>query len=294
MQTQQIAQTAMHAPHWSTIMISAAAVIIAAFGSAFMTLYWQRRREKRAEKLNLFLTLMMHRKADPPNQAWVNALNIIDVVFYDAPKVLDAWHRLYPILQDEDKTYSEERVHAYIHMLSEMASALNYPKLQQIDIDKFYSPTIYAQQAETNAQMQSDIMSFFRAATSLIPQKQGDNVKPLGLEIGILAPEEGSRVARKHDVLGYVYPPAAKVQMLVLAPGNGFWYPQAPIQREEAKWKVLATIGDENSAGHSFKLVAIVSATQITQRIKELPADAILSRIVIVTRNTESTPARTS
>jgi hypothetical protein len=290
MQTQQIPQTAMHAPDWYTI-ITSSAVIIAAFGAAFMTLYWQRRREKRAEKLNLFLTLMMHRKADPPNQAWVNALNIIDVVFYDAPKVLASWQRLYPMLQDETKTHTEERGHAYIQMLSDMASALRYRKIQQIDIDKFYSPTIYAQQAEMNAQMQSEMMSFLRTVTSLIPQKQGENVRP-GLEIGILIPEEGNnRVARKQDVMGYVYPPVAKVQMLVFSP-NGFWYPQGPIQRDGVKWKVLATIGDENSAGHSFKLIAIVSATQVTQRVKELPSDAIASRIVIVTRSTELTPTR--
>jgi hypothetical protein len=171
-----------------------------------------------------------------------------------------------------------------MHMLSEMAWALHYPKLQQIDIDKFYSPTIYAQQAEVNAQMQTDIMSFFRSSMSLISQKQGESTNLLGLDISILSPEEGSHVAQKQDVRGYVYPPAAKVQILVFAPGNGFWYPQGPIHRDGAKWTVIATIGDEHSAGQSFKLVAIVTATKITQRIKELPLDARMSRIVIVTR----------
>jgi hypothetical protein len=292
MHTQQIAQTATQAADWYTIISSAAAAIIAAFGAAFMTLYWQRRREKRSKKLNLFLTLMMHRKADPPNQAWVNALNIIDVIFYDAPKVLEGWHKLYPILQDETKTHSEEKVHAYIHLLSEMATVLNYPKLQQIDIDKFYSPTIYAQQAEMNAQMQGEIMSFFRiVTTSLVPQKQGDGPKP-GFEIGIVVPEEGGRVARKQDVIGYVFPSGVNIQVLVLA-SNGLWYPQGPIQREKAKWKVVAAFGDENSAGRPFKLIAIVSATPVTQPTKQLPADAIESRIVSVTRNTESTIVRT-
>src|SRR5271170_6311663 len=107
----QAAQAAMQIKDWYPIIIGAASAIIAAFGAAFATLYWQRRREKRAAKLNLFLTLMMHRKADPPNQAWVNSLNIIDVIFYDSPRVIEGWHKLYPILQDEAKAHTEERVH---------------------------------------------------------------------------------------------------------------------------------------------------------------------------------------
>jgi len=284
MQTQEIAQAAMHSPDWLTIITSAAAVIVAAFGAVLMTLYWEKRREKRAEKLRLFLTLMMHRKARPPNQDWVNALNVIHVVFYDAPKVLKAWRDLYPILQ-ADKPYSEEGVHAYINMLSEMARAVNYPNLQQIDIDKFYSPAVYAQQAEMNAQMQGAMMGFLRGAASIIPEKQGDSVKP-GLEIGILIPEEGNRVVRKVDVIGYVYPSVVNVQILISSP-NGLWYPQGPVHRDGAKWKVPATVGDEKSAGLSFKLVAIVSATQVTKPVKELPPDAISSRPVTVTRSAE-------
>src|SRR4051812_21675490 len=37
---------------------------------------------------------------------------------------------------------------AYIKMLSEMAKGLGYRRLQQTDIDKFYSPQVYANQAD--------------------------------------------------------------------------------------------------------------------------------------------------
>jgi hypothetical protein len=285
MQVQQAAQAVTQVREWSPILIGAAAAIFAAFGAAAMTLYWQRRKEKRDAKLSLFLTLMMHRKADPPNQDWVNALNIIDVVFYDDARVIESWHKLYPILQDEVKTYSEERVHSYIHLLSEMATALNYPKLQQIDIDKFYSPKIYARQAQINAQMQGEIMTFFRGALGLISEKQKGALGESMVEIGITTPEDNERVARKQDVTGYVHPAPASVQVLVFA-GDNLWYPQTPILREAGKWKVMATFGEEKTpAGRSFKVVAIASESEITKPIKELPKDVPKSSVVIVTRS---------
>jgi hypothetical protein len=284
-QLQQVAQATMQAKDWYSVIVSAAAVVLSAFGAAGLTLYWQRRAEKRNAKLNVFLTLMMHRKAEPPNQAWVNALNMVDVVFYDSPNVVQSWHKLYPILLDETKTHSEERTHTYIQMLSEMAGDLRYRKLQQVDIDKFYSPLVYAQQAELNAQFQNEIMSFFRTAGSTIQQKQGETVQPR-IEIGIATPEENMYVPGKQDVIGYVYPSAANVQVLVHS-GNGLWYPQGQIKRDEGIWRVLASIGDDKSEGDSFEIVAIVSATKVNQPIRDIPGDAIVSRTITVFRNPE-------
>jgi hypothetical protein len=81
-----------------TLEITAACTLLAAFGAAGITLWIQRRHRKYDAKLNLFVNLMAHRKARPPNQIWVNSLNVIDVIFYGDSKVIEIWHRLYPIL----------------------------------------------------------------------------------------------------------------------------------------------------------------------------------------------------
>jgi hypothetical protein len=289
-QATQAAQTAvMTARDWYPILIGAASAILAAFGAVFLTLKWQARQEKRDSKLNLFTTLMMHRKADPPNQAWVNALNLIDVVFYDSPKVLECWHKLYSILSDEPQVGTEAHRHQYISMLYEMGKVLDYANLQQIDIDKFYSPKIYAQQAQVNAMMQGEIMAFFRNAGSLM-QKQGEKTveQMVQISVDIVVPEDNSAVHRKHNVHGYVNPAAANVQVLVFA-GDELWYPQTPILRDGAKWKVKATFGNEEGGG-SFKLIAIVSATEITQPERTLPPDSVKSAVVRVTRSTTILP----
>ena len=293
-QAPQIAQAAMNPKDWWTLALTACFTLLAAFGAAGLTLWRQRRNQKFDAKLNLFLTLMMYRKANPPNQAWVNGLNIIDVIFYDCPPVLASWHKFFDILNDKNKVGSDEHTREYITLLTEMADDLNYKKLKWTEIDKFYSPQVYAEQAQTNAQMQSNLISFFQTATAALLQKQGEN--PVEEEeefptitVEIVSPEDNEYVSMKHQVSGYVLPSGAAVQVLVFS-GNNLWYPQTPILSRATKWQVRATFGDEKSAERSYKLIAIVSATEIKGPVKDLPEDAVKSDVVIVTRAATQTP----
>ena len=66
-------QVSMQATDWLRLAITATATLTAAFGAATMTLFWQRRKEKRDAKMRVFTNLMMHRKASPPTYDWVNS-----------------------------------------------------------------------------------------------------------------------------------------------------------------------------------------------------------------------------
>lgn len=177
-QGQQIAQASMTAKDWWPIIIGALSAVVAAFGAAFMTLWWQRRTETRNSKLRVFSTLMMHRRANPPNVDWVNAVNLIDVVFADDAAVLAKWHDLYGILNNAPQVGSEVHRHTYLEMLSEMAKALNFKKLQQTDIDKFYSPQVYAVQAATQQEFQNLAKTFFEGANRLFAAAQQQPGQP--------------------------------------------------------------------------------------------------------------------
>jgi hypothetical protein len=167
----QVAQVAAQNFDWWRVVITAAASLFAAFGATTMTLWWQNRREKREAKLDLFMALMAHRKANPPTPDWVRAANLIDVIFAKDAEVLGKWHALYRIISDQSQLGSQEHQHTLLELLSEMAKVLGYRNLQQTDIDKFYVPPAYLMQAVANAQVQNEILNIFRTMGKLMDEK---------------------------------------------------------------------------------------------------------------------------
>jgi hypothetical protein len=117
------------------------AIILGPIIAVAITLWWQNRKEKRDAKLRLFISLMAQRKTTPPTYEWVQALNLIDVVFAKDRRVVELWHELFQLFENRERTQTQD--HKYIELLSEMASVLGFRKLQQTDIDKFYYPQSY-------------------------------------------------------------------------------------------------------------------------------------------------------
>jgi hypothetical protein len=114
---QQVAQLAMTEKDWWTLAITAMFTLLVALGGAGLTLWWPNRKQKRDAKLRVFSTLVMHRRSNPPHFEWVNALNLIDIVFSNDGEVLNKWHTLYAILQNQ-QAGTEQYQHTYLEMLS--------------------------------------------------------------------------------------------------------------------------------------------------------------------------------
>ena len=95
-------------------------------------------------KRNLFLTLYSYRGL-PAHPYFVDALNRIDVLFHDYPKVILAWQTLHNSLQlpegaTESKLDRERWQLQRATLLDEMATALGYSGLKQVDMLKYYFP----------------------------------------------------------------------------------------------------------------------------------------------------------
>ena len=150
-----------------------------------VTLMWQRIRETKDRvhnrKEQLFLALMAHRRSQPPSQAWVDSLNLIDVVFDDSPIVLRLWHEYYDLLGSA--TYKDDwnkRTHKHLELLSAMASELGYKSLSQTDIDKFYSPVAHGNEADMNWRLRSEFLRVLQGAQHIvIPSHPGHQDGPL-------------------------------------------------------------------------------------------------------------------
>jgi hypothetical protein len=161
--------------------IAILAVIIGPVAAVLITLWHQDRKQKIDTKKRIFLTLMAHRRALPPNPEWANALNLIDVVFGDHPQIVALWHEYYAFLaqiQSWEET-TQQREHKYLELLSAMAHSLGYGTLQQTDIDKFYVPRAHGEQSVLTAEIQKELLRVLKDTARFVVDPKPIGKKPL-------------------------------------------------------------------------------------------------------------------
>lgn len=239
----------MESKDWWYLIATIVSPFLAAGLSVLGTLLWQRHKESRDAKLNIFSTLMAYRKASPfPSEA-VKAFNLIVVVFYGQEKIVTLWHDLFSLYQKKDGAYPAEEINRkLLDLLSAMAKHLGYQDIEQTKIDQWYTPL---------------------GAPNLIK---------------VSGPENGATVQVRQEAFGFVHPPYQDVQVLIFA-RDGKWYPQTPIYRDGPIWKVLCTFGDENTpTGSEYQIVAVAGHQQINRSIGTLPHEALKSPFIYVKR----------
>ena len=144
-------------------------ILIGPIAAVLITIWFQERNNHQIAKHNLFLTLMAHRKSFPPPEEWVKSLNLIDVVFAKHPKVVGLWHRYHEYLnQAAHRPDFAPHSHNYIELLSAKATALGYKTLQQIDIDKFYTPQFYGDRFGMGEKLQQEFLRVLENTSSFV------------------------------------------------------------------------------------------------------------------------------
>jgi alcohol dehydrogenase class IV len=98
---------------------------------------------------------MAYRKSYPLSREWANALNLINVVSYDAPRVVAHWNELYALFHNHSVS-PEQRIHKHLELLAEMAQSLGFPQLKQTDIDKYYIPEVHGLEVDLNTACQQE------------------------------------------------------------------------------------------------------------------------------------------
>jgi len=163
-------------------VVTVSAIIIGPIVAVAITLWWQQRKETRETKQRLFLTLMANRRAFPPPIEWVNALNVIDVVFAGHPQVVQLWHEYYSTLVNPPANENyQEREHTYLQMLSAMAKTLGYKKLDQTDIDKFYAPKVHGDQMALNYKCQTEWLRVLENTARINVEPKKPEPKQIGI-----------------------------------------------------------------------------------------------------------------
>lgn len=168
-----------------------AAMIIAPILAVQIQKFIECRKETKERKIQIFRTLMATR-ATPISPLHVEALNMIDVVFYKDKNIVDAWKLLldnfsnYP-KDTKDPNYqtkltasSEKSSDLLIDLLYEMAKSLNY------DFDKVHLKRgVYIPQAHAVFNLEQDIIR-----KSLVEVFVGKKTIP----INIVSPADNEKV----------------------------------------------------------------------------------------------------
>ena len=141
------------------------AIIIGPLSAVLITLFYQRYREKRNAKLNLFLNLVSQRKENPIPKSFVYALNTIDVVFNDNKKVKAAWKELFNSTPENIFQYDIFN-RKLLDLLDAMAKSLGYSSIKQTDFDEYYSPKVYGLQNIFTDELQQNLLRVLKNSDS--------------------------------------------------------------------------------------------------------------------------------
>ena len=122
----------------SQVVLLLSTALISGLLATVVTILWQRKTVSYNRKLSVFNTLMSYRYMIS-SQPSVNALNTVDVVFYDDEKVRDA----YGVFLDEASKkpeFNPQIDEKYLKLLEAMAVSLKMHDIDWDDIKHCYCP----------------------------------------------------------------------------------------------------------------------------------------------------------
>ena len=139
------------------------------------TVFYQSRKEHKAEKKRLFGYLMATRVMRDKER--VKFLNTIDVVFCDCKKVVDAWHDYHESLGANSESFADDFMAKEVAMLKAMAKHLRYPKSINERIDKPYFPT-WVKKEEDGKAMQDEMPTMVAGLADAVTKYANNQSKP--------------------------------------------------------------------------------------------------------------------
>ena len=119
-------------------------------------------KQKDDAKRDLFYELFSYR-GSPVHYHFVDALNRIDIIFADVPKVLAAWHKYYDSLHQNNQTDPDtEWRHSRNDLLSIISQHLGYKDLKQYDFEKHYYPKGHEWQQKNQEVFYQEQLNYYK------------------------------------------------------------------------------------------------------------------------------------
>lgn len=125
-------------------MNDAVLVIVTALCSGLIatvvTIIWQKNAEHKREKTKI-LTALMSKRYEISAEESVDALNMIDIVFYKSPKVRAAWKSFNDATNAQDSESKNQTIlDKHLKLLETIAEDIGYKNIHWDDIKQYYFP----------------------------------------------------------------------------------------------------------------------------------------------------------
>lgn len=152
-----------------SILISA---ILSGVFATIITLWWQNKSHIKQEKVKIFTTLMSKRYEISSEES-VDALNMIDVIFYTSPKVRTAWKQFQDAANSPDSPTKAQVINdKHLKLLEMMAEEIGYRNIRWDDIKEYYYPVGLSERKRDEAVLRK--VQIDASLAQINKQDQGD------------------------------------------------------------------------------------------------------------------------
>lgn len=149
-------------------VVNIVAVLLSPIIAVLVSIFIQNRGEKRKKKMEIFTTLLSTRHHIFITDETVQALNMIDVVFYDKPKIRKLWKDYYDVLCQttvNPKSQQDKK----LELIHEMAKELGYGKaISTFDIDRSYYPNGLLKSTQRAEEISDELLRILKSSSGLI------------------------------------------------------------------------------------------------------------------------------
>lgn len=121
------------------ILIPIVSAVIGALIGTSLAFVYQSKAEIRKEKRAILQALMMYRNVGAGELDWIKALNVIDLVYHNHPKVIELYHK-YLACTDPAIFHTQQHLEVYVQLLYAMAQCTGYKNLTETNIRQIYAP----------------------------------------------------------------------------------------------------------------------------------------------------------
>lgn len=108
--------------------------------ATLVTIWWQKRNQQKADKKRIF-TILMSKRYDISAEESVEALNMIDVVFYNSEKVRSVWKEFNDATKAPETGTKQQTISdKHLRLLEVIAEDIGYKEIKWEDIKQYYYP----------------------------------------------------------------------------------------------------------------------------------------------------------
>lgn len=155
----------------TTVEVLTLTAIVTGPIAAVLISLWLQRRYQRIDARKTVLSALVANRHQVLSQDTVRALNLIDLVFHDEPKVRKLWTEYFEMLGNEGLNNPvgwDQRNKKNVELITEIAKCVGLGRhIAHLDIQRTYSPVGLGQQEARLIELQTELIRVLKSTERL-------------------------------------------------------------------------------------------------------------------------------